>query len=645
MLGSIRNSMKGTVGKAVVVFLFGILIVSFAIWGIQDIFSNGVRSDTVAKIGGGSISGSDFLSEFQRELRAYQGTVGPQFTAQTAIAAGLDNQVLQRMIVRTAFDETAFNMGLRVSDKQVADYIRQQPAFSDSVGGFNRLQYQAMLQQVGLSEQQYEQQTRFDIAREYLIDALIGGREAPTSLVDALFKYRNQKRVVEIAFLPDNSITDIPTPDDATVEAYYKDHVARFTAPEYRALSYIALTPDVMLPEVTVTDKAMHDLYDSRKDEYMPGEKRKLEAMNFFDEATADKAAEALKSGKAFADVAKEFKASNATDLDVGTLTQIELNSKLGENVAVEAFSVPVGSVTKPVKNVFGNWTIVHPVSTTAGLGKTFDQVKEDLRKELATEKASDALYGMLTKIEDDLAGGADLKEVADKFNLSIKTVADVDRVGDAPDGSKVQGLPTTQKFLETAFGHQPGDDLELTDGGDNQYFILKVDGITPSAPKPLDKIRDQVVASWKEQKRRDMAQDRAKKLADWANSEKELATVAATAGGKVVTSKPLLRDGSVDQDYVTQAVLSEIFETAEGHAGWGASSDGKGYVLFKVREIMTPDPAKETEDVKKLDTSMSENMANDLLTEYQSYIQKDLGVSVNHDMVKSALSRISDTQ
>lgn len=645
MLGSIRNSMKGTVGKAVVVFLFGILIVSFAIWGIQDIFRNGVRSDTVAKVGSESISGPDFLAEFQRQLQAYQQAVGPQFTAQTAMAAGLDTQVLQRMITRTAFDETAYKLGLRVSDKQVADYIRQQPSFGDQVGGFNRLQYQAVLQQVGLTEQQYEQQTRFDIAREYLINALIGGREAPTSLVDALFKYRNQKRVVDLAVLPDSSITDVPAPDDMQIEAYYKDHIARFTAPEYRSLSFIALAPEMMLSEVSVTDKAMHDLYDSRKDEYMPGEKRKLEAMNFFDEDTAQKAADAVKGGENFAAAAKEFKASNATDLDLGTLTQDELQQKLGQDVALESFSVAVGGVTKPVKNVFGNWSVVQPTSTTAGLGKTFDQVKDQLHRELAMEKASDALYSMLTKIEDDLAGGADLKEVADKYDLSIKTVAAVDRTGDAPDGTKVPALPASQKFLEKAFTSQPGDDLELTDGGNNQYFIVKVDGVTPSTPKPLDKVKDQVAASWKDQKRRDMAQDRAKKLADWATSEKELSTVAASAGGKVVTSKPLMRDGSVDQDNVTQALLSEIFETPEGKAGWGAAPDGKGYVLFKVKEIMTPDPAKETDAVKKLDSTVTENMANDLLAEYQVYLQNNLGVSVNNEMVKSTLSRLSDTQ
>ena len=638
--------MKGVVGKAIVTVLFGILIVSFAIWGIQDIFSNGVRSDTVAEVGSTEISGASFLSEFQRELRAYQNQLGPQFTAQTAMAAGLDTKVLERMINRTAFDETAYNMGLRVSDKQVANYIRQQPAFTDEAGGgFNRLQYQAVLQQVGLTEQQYEAQTRYDIARGYLIDALLGGRNAPKTLVDALYKYRNQKRVADLAYLPNDTITDVPTPDDAAVEAYYKDHISRFTAPEYRQLSFIALGPATLMSEVNVTDKEMHDLYDSRRNEYMPGEKRTLDAMNFLDQAAAEKASNAVKNGEDFAKAAQEFGATNASDLSLGQLTQIDLEQKLGKDVALEAFSVPINTATKPLQNVFGNWSVLRSTATTAGLGKTFDQVKDDLHKELATQKASDALYGMLSKIEDDLAGGASLQEVAEKFALTVKKVADVDSTGDAPDGTHVEGLPQTRKFLDYAFNARPGDDLELTDGGDNEYFIVKVDGITPSTPKPLDTVKTQVVASWQDEKRRDMAQERAKKLVDWADKETNLATVATTAGGKVVTSKPLLRDGSVSQDNVTPALLAQIFNTEQGSAGWGAAPDGKGYVLFKVKEISTPDPAAETDAVKKVGSAISEDIANDLLAEYQTYIEQNLGVKVHNDMVKTTLSQLSNSQ
>ncbi len=647
MLNSIRNSMQGGVGKAVVGALFFILIVSFAIWGIQDIFRNGVRSDTVAKIGDTEISGDSFLGEFQRELRSWQQRVGPQFTAQTAIAAGLDQQVLQRMINRTAFDEQSYKMGLRVSDKQVADYIRKQPAFSDGVNGFSRLRYETLLQQIGLSEEQFEQQTRFDIARDYLIESLVGGADAPDSMVDSLYKYNNQTRVVDLALLPNSSISDVPTPTDDQIKAYYKDHVSRFTAPEYRSISYIGLAPETVMSEVAVTDKEMHDLYNSRKDKYMPGEQRTLEAMNFLDKADAQKAHDAVAGGEKFAAAAKQFKASNQSDMALGTMTKTDLANKLGQDVSIEAFNIPIGGTTKPVQNVFGNWTIVHAISAKPGNGKTFDQVKADLHKEVAMNKATDLLYKMLSKIDDQLAGGAGLQEVSDKINVPIKKIPDVDRSGDAPNGQPVQDIPTSQKFLSYAFNAHPGDDLELTDAGKNQYYIIKVDGITPSTPKPLDKVKDDVITAWKAQKRRDMAQDRAKSLKNWADKEKDLATVATTAGGKVVTSAPLKRDGSVSQDNVSQALLKDIFMTPEGKAGWGAAPDGTGYVLFKVKQITTPDPtaAANAQSVKSLDQMLGNDMANDLLSQYQVYLRKKLGVSVNNKMVKQTLSRVSDNQ
>ena len=645
MLNTIRNSMKGTVGKAVVTFLFGILIVSFAIWGIQDIFRNGLRSDTVAKIGDTQISGNEFLGEFQRELKVYQQQLGPQFTADNAIAAGLDNQILQRMITRTAFDNETFDMGLRVSDQTVVDYIRKNPTFDDQIGGFNRMQYEYVLQQMGITQSQFEQQTRFDIAREYLIDALIGGRKAPKILTDKLFEYRNEKRVVEIAYLPDDTISDVPTPDDAAVESFYKERIERFTAPEYRAISYIMLGPETMLPEVQVSDEAVHDLYDSRKSEYMPGEKRNLQAMNFLDEDAAQKAHDAVAGGLDFAEAAKQFNASNQSDLSLGQLTQTELQQRSGENVAIEAFSVPVGGVTKPIKNVFGNWTVVRVVSTSAGLGKTFDQVKDELHKELAMEKASDALYDLLSKIEDALAGGATLEEVAEMMNLKIRTIQDIDRTGDLPSGLPVPDLPESRKFLDFAYEAHPGDDLELTDGGDNHYYVIRVDGITPSAPKPLDTVRNDVVKAWQDQKRREMAQERAKSLADWAGHERVLSTVAVTAGGRTVTSRPLLRDGSVSEENITQSLLAKIFETPEDGTGWGAAPDGKGYVLFKVTSITTPDPLTDKNEAVQVARQISANIANDLLGEYQAYIKNDFGVTVDNAALKSALSQVTNTQ
>ncbi len=644
MLNSIRNSMKGTIGKAVAGTLFFILILSFAIWGIQDIFRTGLRSDVVAKVGDTEITTNSFLGEFQRQLRAWQQSVGPQFTAQTAIAAGLDDQVLQRMITRTAFDQQAYGMGLRVSDKQVADYIRSQPMFNDGVGGFSRIRYDGILQQLGLSQAQFEQQTRYDIAREYLIDALIGGRKAPKTLVDALYKYREQKRVVDLAYLPNDTISAVPDPDEATVKAYYDDHISRFTAPEYRTLSFVALSPATTMSEVAVTDQALHELYDSRKAQYMPGEKRRLEVMNFLDEDTAKKAQAAVAGGEDFAKAAAQFNATNQSDMKLEAMTKNEVQQQLGEDAALEAFNVPAGGVTKPVKNVFGNWIVVHVLSTISGGGKTFDEVKDDLRKELATEKATDALYSLLSKIEDQLAGGANLQEIADKLSLPIKKIDEIDRTGTNQAGTAVPGVPASSKFLEFAFNARPGDDLELTDGGNNDYFIIKVDGITPSKPKPLDTVKDQVIASWKQQKQREMAQDRAKSLTEWAGKEKNLATVATTAGGKVVTSKPLLRDGSVTEDYVSQALLNEIFSTEQDKAGWGAAPDGKGYVLFKVKEILTPSPTANAKDVTELANMISEQMANDLIEEYQNHIRKDLGVKVDNTIVKQALSQMSES-
>ena len=137
-----------------------------------------------------------------------------------------------------------------------------------------------------------------------------------------------------------------------------------------------------------------------------------------------------------------------------------------------------------------------------AGHESTFDEVKDKLRQTLAREKALDDLYDLANKVEDVLGGGATLEEAASKLSLKLRTVEAIDGEGKDRAGNPVKDVPASPRFVQTAFETAEQTESIMTDAGDNGYFLLRVDAVTPPALKPLDTIRDQVVNAWKSQKR-----------------------------------------------------------------------------------------------------------------------------------------------
>src|SRR6202030_1710426 len=191
MLRGMRKASSNWLGKTIMAVVMGVLIVSFGIWGIADIF-RGFGQSTVATIGHTEISTNEFRQLYTEKLQQIGRQFGRPLTTDQARAFGIDRQVLQQTIAEAALDEEARRMGLGQSDAETMRMIFSDPNFKGVGGSCDRPRFKATIRQFGFSEQRYVADQRRVSLRRQIAGTITAGLEPPKVMIDALSHYQNE---------------------------------------------------------------------------------------------------------------------------------------------------------------------------------------------------------------------------------------------------------------------------------------------------------------------------------------------------------------------------------------------------------------------------------------------------------------------
>ena len=259
----------------------------------------------------------------------------------------------------------------------VAD-IQNNPAFRNGLGQFDRNQFLSLLGQNGLSEAAYVQIRQDEMRMQQLTGPTFGALSMPPVLADRVYAYLNETRTAEFLVIPDASMTEVKDPDQATLEKFYKDNIAQYQRPEYRAFTALHLKVEDFAKDVKIADDQVKKAFDERQAEFVTPESRAVEQVVVQDQAKADAIIAAVKGGKSFGDAVKET--TGGAPVDLGEVTKDKL---LPAELAEPSFALSADGVSDPIKSAFG-LHVVHVKSITPGTTKTFDEVKDQLRHDLA---------------------------------------------------------------------------------------------------------------------------------------------------------------------------------------------------------------------------------------------------------------------
>ena len=616
-LDRLRKGAGGIIGVGFVL----VLIASFIIWFPAGWFQ-GYGTQDIITVGGVKIGPQEYMRAQQDVLRSMSAQAGRSLSLQEARALGLDGQVLARLVGGATLDTHAKALHLGISDSALLETIMKDPAFKDATGNFSAAAFQQALYSLGMTEHGYLALQREHNLRRQILTTIGAVVNTPEMLVDALNSFNGETRILRYVLVPSSMAGTIPEPSEADLKSFYENHQSKYTQPEFRKIGVLAVTPETVKDQVQIGEADIKATFEAKKDKLGTPEKRLIQQIPFPDLSAANAAYQKIQSGTDFLAVAKEQGLSEA-DIDLGTLSRAELADPA---IAEAAFGLEANKVSEPVMGKLGSVVLLRVTAIQPGKTPTLEESKADLEKALLKERASSVIMDLHDKIEDLLASGATLSEIADKLKLSYQLIDQVDREGRKPDGSAVT-LPAQKELLNAAFATDTGVENDPIDAKDEGVIWYEVLGVVPEQVKPFDQVKDQVATDWRAEEARTRVAKYAQDLVNSLKGGKTLEDVAKDLNVEVLTSDPLKRESITVN--VLPVSVAQAFALPEKGYGSGPSGVEEGRIVFQVDKVMPPEPLGAAE-VERLKSQLGLLMSQDAIDEYSRALENRYGVIIN---------------
>nr|WP_321459145.1 SurA N-terminal domain-containing protein [uncultured Cohaesibacter sp.] len=623
MMEFMRSMASGIVAK----LLMLLLVLSFAIWGIADVFGRFGQS-TVATVGDTEIDARDFQSELLLEVNSLSSRLGQRLTAAQTQAFGLPNQVLGRMINEATLNDLASNFNMGLSDAELAKGIALEPAFQ-TAGKFNRNQMTLVLRNAGTNEDRYVMNREKLEIRRQLAQGLTGNSTLPMATLKVFSDFSFEKRDVDYVALKEADLGEIEDPAQDALDAYYEQNKIAFRAPEYRSFVTLKLEPGDIMDASAVSDEDAKTYYESVSSRFVQPEKRQMQQILFGSKEDAEAALAKIKAGASFDDIMTERNLTEA-DVDFGLLAKSEITDPAS---AEAIYALGDGEVSDVVEGQFG-FLLLRNAKTVPSQTSPFDDVKDQLKSEIAGDRANGEVLDMFDKVEDMRAGGSTLEEISQKLDLPLRTVTTVSKSGDLEEGGSVTDLPEQETLLSTVFDTDIDFEADPVDIGHTGFVWFRVTDIKESRDRALDEVRDAVVAAWKKSERASRNAQLAGDILKEVEAGKSLKAVADERGLTFATATDITRQVHGD---LPQSAIEQAFAGPLNHKATAADAETQ-YVL-EVAKVTDPEFNPDALELEQIKTRLNENASTDLLSQLSATILSNLGYTVNDAMLNQVVS------
>ncbi len=625
MLDALRKS----TGSWIVKILIGLLVVSFAVWGVSGF--GGYGTQNVATVGDMEIPAEIYQDELQREITNLSTRAGRNISFEDARALQVDRQILGRMIGDAALENQAQQLGLGVSQDAVVAYTRREPGFRDQSGNFNSEIFYRILLANNLSPEAYYLRQQRALTINQITETVGRTAQVPRTLLNAVNKYRNETRQLNYVTVPFDKLGSVGEPTDEQVREYYNAHKSEFRAPEYRKVGLLVMTPETLAADVEVSEEDQKSYFESNKSRFGQPERRHVLQIPFPDKASADAAHKRLEEGADFMEVAKERDLTEG-DVDLGVIPKSQLAD---DKVADAIFALPLDQISEPIEG--GLATVIAKVTKIEpAVVKTFEDEKDTIRKLLATQRAAETILDAYDKIEDERATGATLAEVANKLDLKFVQIDAVDARGRDEAGKTVDIFAKEPRVLQEVFAADANVETDPEETQDRGYIWYEVLEVVPQRQKDLDDVKQEAAEKWRENQERTILVNKGQELVDRLRGGEPLVKLAEEFGTEEKKTEPLKR--SSRNSGLPPAAIQQAFALKEGQFGSASTEDGKNRVLFQVAEVKVPDALDASAQQAMLRSAEIE-VGDDLRVQYIRELQDEFGVSINDEIFQQARS------
>lgn len=622
------TAMRRLAGTWFAKLLFVLLILSFAVWGIEDMLRNIGRDTAVARVGNDAIEVEEAQEAARRELQRIQRQLQGRVELDARIRRAVAEQALEGLVLDRVLRQEQARMRIVVPDDVVRDYIFQIPGFAGLDGRFSREMFNNFLRSNEMTEARFLDLLRTDLGRQQLSGAVRAGAAAPEALASRMLAWTLERRTATLVELPFAEAPEPEAPTEAQLARFHENNARQFSTPEYRDVALATLNAARLMSEVEVSERDIEDGYAANRARYETPEQREIFQAVMQDEAAAQAIAAQWQTGADFAAIEAAASAAGGLASSLGLSSRADLPLPA---LADAAFALAPGTVSAPVQSPFG-WHVLRVGRVQPGAQRSLDEVRGELRAEIQAERAADLAFDRVNRVEDALAGGASLAEAARRYSLGyVETRLDAN--GRAPDGSEVE-LPVAPAVragvLRAIFTAERGAAPRLQEG-EWGFLAMDLREITPPALRPLDTVRGQVIAGFLAAARRRWQEERAAALLAGTRAGQTLAAAAEAAQITAEELGPFGREAG-GANPMPRDLLAPVFELAVNATTM--IERAQSFAVMQLLSVTPADLSGETAALVTLRGEAGQAMAEDFEAQYQAALRARANVRINPRLV-----------
>lgn len=614
---------------------FGIIIVVFVFWGIGSYTG---PKGLVASVNGKNIT----EVEFQRAYAMMEDNLRrsiPNLTPEMLKSFQLEQRVLQTLMQEKLIEDEAERAGLTISAYELRAVLEQLPYFQKD-GKFDAEVYKDVLSKNRLTPRQFESDQAKAMLPAKLQRLVTAGAYVDPSAVKAIFDYAAERRRVDYILFPASAHMDKAAPTEEEVASTYEAQSANFTVPPSMNVEFVRLDPAAMGDPSSITEEELRAAYDERISRYT--EEEKIHARHILIRVAADaleadvkkaeeeiKALEArIRGGEDFAEVARSGQDGTASQGgDLGWFTAAQMVPEFSK----AAFALKDGEVSAPVRTQFG-FHLIKKEGHQDAVTHSFDEVKDSLRTDLATEAASRGLEEKADLVLAQALAGKSMEEAAKAASVAAVKAESTGLVSAEELGQK---LGIRDADVQSLLAASAGTVLDSAVPSGNGLLVIKVTESKPQSVQPLEEVRPLIVEFLTKQKATELAMEEARKAkASFQNGK-------PGDGMEIKTTEPFGRDGNIADLIADPALAQAAFAVPEVSDAWlnEPYRVQDGAVLARLSAIEPPSEEEWKAAEQDMEARLIADRANMM---YQTYLTQ-LGAQAEVKMYNSPLLSTSN--
>ena len=625
VMKALRDGAKGGVSKFI---LFGFLVLATGGLVLMDVggfFRGGVSGSDVARVGDHVIKAQTFDSNLRRTV----SRLG--MSTQEAYKLGYVGQILSTEVRGLLVAQAASDLGVSIPDsmvaKQVSDLVT--PLAKNGESPKNILEQ--ILRAQGLNEAEFTKSISRDMGNNLITNTFDASlKSVSDDMFIDLYKFKNETRNIRYITFMDKDVRNTTPPSDSDLENLYRATQETYAQAETRIYKIVTIDTAALEKALSISDEEIKSIYESNIDLYTTAASWTLDQALVPTKDQAQKIFEQAKAGKSLKGAVESVTTNVSGYIGEQDFTEAAL---------LEAVKQPVmdtkesGITLEPIKSPLG-WHVVTVKSTNPVRVKPLSEVQGEIKEELVEAQIIDQQYELANAVDDMLASGASLEDVAEEIDLNITTLPAINQYGVAADGKDALKDFTAARasIIETGATLQQGETSPIFESMDGQFMAVYLQSVTPKSYTPFDDVKDELAKRWSgDQSRVANKMQLGQYLMSMTTENKSLADIAK-AHGKTVKSESKIARNKTDVAKFPVRASDNMFE-AKIDAPLIVDVDG-GAALAVVTGYDWPKVDPQNADFLAFKAAMLSDLQNESLGLYLTKQQDKYKATVNQRLL-----------